>query len=139
VEAVSPRLVPELLVDDLQASLNFYCGLAGFRIKYDRPEDGFAYLERDAAEIMLEQLNPTLRQWHTGELASPFGRGINFQIEIDGLDSVLSSLRGAGWPLFLDLEQKAYRVRDKEETQRQFIVQDPDGYLLRFCESVVTS
>ncbi|HZY49930.1 MAG TPA: VOC family protein, partial [Devosia sp.] len=35
----------------------------------------------------------------------------------------------------LPLETRSYRVGDTEQSQRQFCVQDPDGYLLRFCEA----
>jgi hypothetical protein len=33
------------------------------------------------------------------------------------------------------METRSYRVGDREVAQRQFCVQDPDGYLLRFCEA----
>lgn len=36
-------MVPELLVSELASSLHFWCGLCGFRVAYDRPEDRFAY------------------------------------------------------------------------------------------------
>ena len=50
-------LTPELYCSDLQKSLAFYCDVLGFHILYDRPEDGFAMLERDGARIMLEQID----------------------------------------------------------------------------------
>ena len=37
-------MVPELLVSDLDANLRFWCGLCGFAVAYDRPEDRFAFL-----------------------------------------------------------------------------------------------
>lgn len=49
------KLVPELNVDNLERALAFYVGLAGFRIRYQRPEDRFAYVERDGAELMMEE------------------------------------------------------------------------------------
>jgi hypothetical protein len=36
--------------------------------------------------------------------------------------------------VFLPLEDKWYRSNDFEIGQRQFIVMDPDGYLLRFAQ-----
>ena len=41
-----PTMVPELLVSDLDASLRFWCGLCGFTVAHDRPEDRFACLDR---------------------------------------------------------------------------------------------
>ena len=38
--------------------------------------------------------------------------------------------------LFLEVEEKWYRVDDQEAGNRQFLVMDPDGYLLRFTEDL---
>src|SRR4051812_49245007 len=42
-------MVPELVVTGLAASLRFWCGPCSFRVAYERPEDGFAYLDRGRA------------------------------------------------------------------------------------------
>ena len=39
--------MPELDVADLPRALTFYVDLCGFRVDYERPEEGFAYLERE--------------------------------------------------------------------------------------------
>lgn len=128
------RLVPELYVTELAASLRFWCGLVGFRIRFDRPEDGFAYLEMDGAEVMLEQLADSPRTWRTGTLQRPLGRGINFQIEVSAIAPIVARLRAASVDLLLEPEERWYRDNDVEHGQRQFLVQDPDGYLLRLVE-----
>lgn len=130
------KLVPELVVMDLQASLSFWCGLIGFSVAYDRPEAGFAYLDLDGAQIMLEQLDPAERQWITSPLVAPHGRGINFQIEVPAIAPALSRLSTAGWPLFVEPETAWYRAGEVELGQRQFLVMDPDGYLLRLAEDL---
>lgn len=132
------RLVPELYVADLAASLRFWCGLVGFRVRFDRPEEGFAYLERDGAEVMLEQLADSPRTWRTAALERPLGRGINFQIEVDDLAPILARLRAAGVRLFWQPEERWYRDNAIEHGQRQFLVQDPDGYLLRLAQVLGT-
>lgn len=132
----SARLVPELIVLDIGRSLAFWVDLIGFRISYDRPEEGFAYLDRNGAAVMLEQRDPAARQWITDTLGRPFGRGINFQIEVSGVGPILARLGEANWPLYMDCEDKWYRVGACEVGQRQFLVQDPDGYLLRVAEDL---
>ncbi|MET7243865.1 VOC family protein [Methylobacterium sp. EM32] len=124
-------LVPELVVTDLAASLRFWVDLIGFRIAYDRPENNFAYLDLDGSQVMLDQYNPSDRRWRTGPMERPFGRGINFQIEVAAVEPVLDRLEAAGWPLFMAVEDAWYRAGTIEVGQRQFLVQDPDGYLLR--------
>jgi len=126
-----PKLVPELLVTDLAASLAFWCGLLGFRVVYDRPESGFSCLDLNGARVMLEQQTATERQWRTAPLDPPLGRGVNFEIEVNDLTPILLRLAAASWPLFMPPEEKWYRTGDTEAGQRQFLVQDPDGYLVR--------
>jgi catechol 2,3-dioxygenase-like lactoylglutathione lyase family enzyme len=125
------RLVPELLVTNLAASLRFWCDLCGFRIAYDRPEEGFAYIDLDGAQIMLEQRGLG-RNWVVGEMTAPFGRGINFEISVASIEPIVERLRSTDWRLFMAPEQKSYRVGDAQAKVHQFLVQDPDGYLIRF-------
>ncbi|MFE1598264.1 bleomycin resistance protein [Methylobacterium sp. ID0610] len=128
---IRARLVPELLVADLSASLAFWVGLIGFRIADDRPEDGFAYLDLDGAQVMLEERDPVSRQWVTGPLDPPLGRGINFQISVPDAAPVIARLEAAGRPPYMACEERWYRADTIEVGVRQFLVQDPDGYLLR--------
>jgi catechol 2,3-dioxygenase-like lactoylglutathione lyase family enzyme len=130
-----PRLVPELNCRDFDRSFAFYCGVLGFTARYQRPEDRFAYLDRQGAELMLEELTEDHDfTWRTGALEVPFGRGINFQIEVEDLDGLLQSLRQHEIALRREPWEAWYRADDREVGQRQFLVQDPDGYLLRFCQ-----
>jgi catechol 2,3-dioxygenase-like lactoylglutathione lyase family enzyme len=128
-----PALVPELSVRDIAASRRFYCDIVGFSVRYERPEEGFAYLALGTAELMLDQLG-TGRDWITAPLEPPFGRGVNFQIEVSALAPILDRLAAAGIPLFLPFETRTYRRPSGDIVQRQFCVADPDGYLLRFFE-----
>lgn len=127
---LGPDLVPELAVRDLQASLRFWCDLIGFRIRNERPEERFAYLVLGRAHIMLDQIGHT-RTWETGDLRYPLGRGINFEVQVPDVDTVLERLNKASWPIFLPIEERWYRAGDEEIGVRQFLVMDPDGYLLR--------
>ncbi len=126
-----PLLVPELHCSDLDKSLAFYVGLLGFRILYDRPEDRFAYLERGGAELMLEEYAPGARMLAKAPFEQPYGRGINFQIQVEDADALHAAVVAAGLPIFLPMEERWYRRNDTEIGTRQFIVEDPDGYLLR--------
>ena len=62
----------------------------------------------------------------------PFGRGINFQINVPAIEPILTALARGNWPLFMEPEQKWYRTGEVETGVHQFLVQDPDGYLARF-------
>ncbi|RQR50911.1 VOC family protein [Burkholderia sp. Bp9125] len=125
-------LVPELVCTDLAGSIRFYRDVLGFRIRFERPEDGFAYLEIGQAQLMLEQRCP--ESWLTGALERPFGRGINLQIEVDSLEPIQARIRAAGLALFVEPRTSWYRQDGIEHGQIEMLVQDPDGYLLRLVE-----
>lgn len=124
-------LVPELMTRDLGRSLDVYTRVFGFTLHDTRP--GFAYLSLGRAQWMLEQAQPD-GAWLTGPLEVPFGRGINFQIVHPELDALHARLVAEGYPLFQPLRTETYLEGEVAHTQRQLLVQDPDGYLLRFTD-----
>ena len=130
-----PGLVPELSVTDYEASRHFWCDLIGFSLRYERLEEGFGYLVLGNAHLMLDQVNQG-RTWTTGALEPPLGRGINFEVQVENLDPALQRIMSAGWPIFVEPEEKWYRAGDIEIGVRQFLVQDPDGYLLRLQQEI---
>lgn len=130
-----PGLVPELSVTDYKASRHFWCDLVGFSLRYERLEEGFGYLVLGNAHLMLDQISLG-RTWETGPLELPLGRGINFEVQVDNLDPALQRIISAGWPIFVEPEEKWYRAGDIEIGVRQFLVQDPDGYLLRLQQEI---
>lgn len=125
-------LVPELICSDLAGSVCFYRDVLGFRIRFERPEDGFAYLELGGAQLMLEQQSP--ESWLTGAMEPPFGRGINLQIEVDSIGPIHDRITAAGVALFVEPRTFWYRQDDIEHGQIEMLAQDPDGYLLRLVE-----
>ena len=127
------RLVPELDVFDLEQSEQFWCNILGFHIAYQRPESRFMYLELQGAQVMLKQRNGN---WETGVLERPLGRGINFQLFVDSVAPLLDALKFAKWPLFRECHDAWYRIASEERGNRQFLVQDPDGYLLGFAQDL---
>ncbi len=127
------RLIPELSVSDVGKSLEFYVGVLGFAVEYSRPEEGFFFLSFEGSQIMIEEVNDS---WWTGELEHPFGRGINFQIEVSDVSVLVERLEEAGVSLFRPVSEKWYRGEDADFGRIEFLVQDPDGYLLRFSQDI---
>ncbi|WP_102226304.1 bleomycin resistance protein [Acidimangrovimonas sediminis] len=130
-----PALVPELGVTDWRASRAFYVDVLGFDCRYERPEEGFCFLCLGTAELMIDQMGAG-RDFVLVPPDAPFGRGMNLQIEVPAIAPFLAALKAAGHPLFLPPEDRWYRRNDIELGNRQFLVADPDGYLLRFFQSL---
>jgi catechol 2,3-dioxygenase-like lactoylglutathione lyase family enzyme len=127
------KLIPELSVSNLEESLAFYIGIIGFKTEYAREK--FAFLSFEGSQIMIEETNNV---WKTGDLEKPFGRGINFQIEVEDTEPIIKSLKDNNHPLFRDIKDNWYKVGNKLFGNREFLVQDSDGYLLRFFQDIGT-
>lgn len=125
------KLVPELSVSNLSKSLAFY-ELLGFSVLYRR--DNFVYLDFEGIQWMLQALE--IDGWQVAKLTQPYGRGINFQIECSNATALHDKLKANNHPLFRELKDSWYKTGDVYSGQREFLVQDPDGYLLRFAEAL---
>ena len=132
-------LIPELAISDSARSLHFYRDILGFSVRYERPEEGFAFLELGEAQLMIDEIGKGRTfEMVDAPLEHPLGRGVNLQIKAPAVLPLVRRLDIAGVPLTYPLEEKWYRTGDRETGQRQFVVTDPDGYLLRFFEHIGT-
>lgn len=131
-------LVPELVVSHLPDSLHFWCDVIGFSVCYDRPEESFAFLALGDAQLMLDQRSSEGDDWVLGPLQRPFGRGMNLQIEVPCLDSIIARCQVQRLAFFLPPQERWYRQGTEEVGQRQCILADPDGYLARCIQPLGT-
>lgn len=122
------KLIPELSVSDINKSKEFYLSL-GFSIIYERVDDKFCFLELDGNQLMIEEVNDN---WNVGELEYPFGRGVNISMEVSDIDKLYSFVKEKQYPIFREMQIDSYQVGDKVYHDKQFLIQDLDGYLLRF-------
>lgn len=128
------KLIPELSVSNLNNSLSFYKQI-GFKIEYERPENKFAFISLNKIQIMLQEISNN-DKWAVAPLNYPFGNGINFQLEVSNVCKIYNSLKNIKYPILYEIEENWYRENNKLLGNKEFLVQDPDGYLLRFCEDL---
>ena len=129
-------LVPELYISDYQKSIHFYVDLIGFKVEYSRPSPRFAFLSYQGSQLMIQELMPG--ETEREKLEYPYGRGINFQIETTSVAKIINSLENDNYPLRRGIKDNWYRNGDIEYGCREILVNDPDGYLLRFSEDIGT-
>ncbi len=129
------KLIPELSVSNFDKSLKFYTNILGFKIEYQRKESKFAMISFQESQLMIEETN---NHWVTGKLEHPYGRGINFQIEVDKIKPILDNLKKNNYPIFVKPKENWYRQDNQLFGNKEFLIQDPDGYLLRFVEDLGT-
>ena len=75
-------------------------------------------------------------KWDIAPLSYPFGNGINFQLEVDDVQKIYDNLKKCNYKIAYEIEENWYRQDDKLLGNKEFLVQDPDGYLLRFSEDL---
>ena len=130
------QMLPEFDVFNLEESLHFYTSLIGFNIVYERKEDKFTFLQLEDVQLMLQEINEEGNKWGTGKLEYPLGVGINFQIDVTNIDEIYGNLRKANYKIFVEMEEHWYRKDEILLGCREFLVQDPNGYVLRFSQDI---
>jgi catechol 2,3-dioxygenase-like lactoylglutathione lyase family enzyme len=107
-------------VDDVDAAIEFYCGLLGFQ-EVMRPAPPFAMLSRGDLRLLLSAPGGGPgggAAMPDGTLPAPGGWN-RFQLEVADLESLVAQLRGAG-----------ARFRNEIVTGvggKQILVEDPSG------------
>lgn len=128
------RLVAELLVDDIHDSLQFWREVLGFEIAYQRPDQGFVYLERpEGAQIMLCERSGN---WETAPLEKPYGRGVMLQVSVAAIDPIIERMGALRVPIHAGPREVWRRWGDREGGSREIFVLDPNGYLVMAAESL---
>jgi len=125
-------MVPEITVLNFEKSLAFYTETLGFSVRYQRKKPNFVYIEQENVQIMLEQYHED--GWNVAELPSPLGRGINFQMALTDIEPMLKRIDSAQIKLYRELKESWYDTGGVLSGQKEILVQDPDGYLLRFTQ-----
>jgi len=134
------KLIPELDVKDINKSLNFYVNVLNFKKEYERK--GFAFVSYQGSQLMLDELKSD-SDWQTGKLEYPYGRGINFQIEVTNIDHIYNllkknkfSIKKNKFSIKRKFMENWYECNGELLGNKEFLVMDPDGYLIRFCEEL---
>ena len=129
------KLIPELSVTNLKESLEFYQTI-GFNIDYERKEDKFVFISMGEIQFMLQEISED-DKWTVAKLEYPFGNGINFQLDLNDVTLIYNKIKEKNYKIAFELEENCYRQNDKLWRSKEFLVQDPDGYLLRFSEDII--
>lgn len=121
-------MIPELSVSNIETSKYFYEDL-GSKIVYERPENEFCFMQLENNQIMIEENNGN---WNVAKMEYPYGNGINISMSVEDVENLYKTLKEKQVKFFFDLEVNEYKVGNKIFRDEEFLLQDPDGYLLRF-------
>ena len=124
-------LIPELTVSNIAKSKDFYLRILGFKLEYERSEDKFAFISYENLQLMIQEENHV---WDVGPLTYPYGNGINFEMTVSDVEKLYERVLNSKITPFCPLSIKFYRNNEELIEQHEFLIQDPDGYLLRFTD-----
>lgn len=124
----------EMMVTDYPASLAFWTRVLGFAVAFERPAQRLACLAHpDGAQVMIYQRDG---DWETGAMVHPFGRGMVVQVYVGDALAAETLVRAADVPFYVEPREKWRDWGDRLGGQREFLLQDPDGYLVMVAERI---
>lgn len=123
------KLTPNLMVEDVNKTLDFYRDVLGFEVLATVPETGsfdWALMKLDGVELMF-QSHASL----SGELSLFVDRSIaaslTFYIDVEDIESLHESVK--------DKVKIVQAMHTAFYGAREFAIQDSNGYVLTFAQS----
>lgn len=123
------KLTPNLMVDDVNRTVDFYQRVLGFEVQASVPETGsfdWAMLARDGVTLMFQS-----RASLGGEIpslaANPIGGSLTFYTEVTGVRALYEQLRSTV-EIVQDLHETFYGTLE-------FSFRDTNGYIIGFSEA----
>ncbi len=124
------KLTPNLIVDNVERSLEFYEKVLGFTRQFTVPDASpfvFASVVSGSVEIFLNDRASAVKEYPVFA-ATRIGLTGTMFIEMRGIDEWHDRLR-AQMPIVMPLVTQFYGMKE-------FAIADPDGYVITFAERV---
>lgn len=123
-------LSPNLIVDDVNKTVDYYTSILGFTLIASVPETGmynWAMSMRDGVTLMFQSLPSIQEDLPALKISSKGSMGTLF-IKMQGIDSLYQSIKDSA-DIVVDMRTTFYGMKE-------FVVRDLNGYFLAFAEEV---
>jgi lactoylglutathione lyase len=114
----------EIFPDDLDATVDFYTRVLGFRLTADRRDQPDEYVSLQRGSVRVGAARRAVPD--VSDARRP-PAGVELVLEVDDVNAEHDRVLAAGWPLAEDLQDRPWGLRD-------FRVLDPAGYYLRVTD-----
>ena len=126
-------ITPFFIVDDLQASLDFYCSKLGFEVAYkgggdSECDDYWGFVSRDGVMIMLKHITPEIHPQPSSSRHEWIGW--DAYIYTSDPDTLYAEYVSRSAPIHKELEDTSDRLR-------AFEIIDNSGYVLCFGRPIL--
>lgn len=123
------KLTPNMMVEDVNQTVDFYRDMLGFKLVMTVPERGrfdWALVQRDGVEIMF-QTRASLSRDVPLLQDRLLGGALTFYLDVQGVEALYEQIRNRV-EIIQDLHTTFYSTRE-------FAVQDCNGFILTFAET----
>ena len=123
------KLTPNLMVEDVNVTIDFYRDVLGFAVAATVPESGpldWAMMQRDDVTLMF-QARRSLTEEYAPLAGLPVGGSLTFYTEVAGVQELYDALKDQV-EIVLDMHDTFYGTRE-------FAFKDRNGYILTFSEA----
>lgn len=125
------KLTPNLVVRDVEASLNFYRSALGFQLGFtvpDQPPYVFGSVTSGGVEIFFNDQKAVLEEYPA--LGSkPIGGSLTLFIEVEGIEEVLAAVQKSGAKITMPLKDQFYGMRE-------FAFEAPEGWVVTIAQRI---
>lgn len=125
------KLTPNLVVQDVAASIEFYRNVLGFERGMVVPEKApyvFASVTSGTVEIFFND-KKAVREEFPALAEGSIGGTLTLFLEVDGIEEILSRVEKSGSRIVMPLKTQFYGMRE-------FAFEDPEGWIITIAERV---
>lgn len=125
------KLTPNLVVRNVEASLNFYQTVLGFKLGItvpDVPPYVFGSVTSDGVEIFFND-HKAVSEEYPALGAKPIGGSLTLFLEVEGIEEVLSAVQNSSAKITMPLKDQFYGMRE-------FAFEDPEGWIVTVAERI---
>jgi uncharacterized glyoxalase superfamily protein PhnB len=125
------KLTPNLVVRNVEASMDFYCRVLGFQRGQTVPEQApyvFGIVTSGAVEIFFNDQKAVAAD-HPALGNRPIGGALTLYIEVQGIEDLFKTVQQHGTKIIMPMKDQFYGMRE-------FGMEDPEGWEITFAERV---
>ncbi|HEY1656981.1 MAG TPA: VOC family protein [Candidatus Sulfotelmatobacter sp.] len=125
------KLTPNLMVRNVEASMNFYKSVLGFQQTITVPEQApyvFGAVTNGGVELFFNEQKAVAAEYPALG-AKPIGGSLTLFIEVEGIEDVLAAVKKSGAKIPMPLKDQFYGMRE-------FAFEDPDGWIVTIAERI---
>jgi uncharacterized glyoxalase superfamily protein PhnB len=130
VSAAMNKITANLMVEDVNATVDFYRDVLGFELEASVPEEGelhWAMMVRGGVEIMFQSA-ADLKKEYVPFADMKVGGSLLLFIEMRGVETFYAEIK--------DKVRVTVELHDTFYGMREFTIEDADGYTLTFAEQI---